>query len=263
MSPKGFRITPAAGPVHRLEASLRKFSYAPHRHDTYTLAITLEGVQSFTYRGARRQSLPGGLVVLHPDELHDGRAEDEQGFRYRSISLDPQLFQQILAGAELPFISNGVSSDPCLLKSVQPLLADLQRPLEQAAMDDAIYEIVTRMSELAGVRRRIKLADHRAAERAREFLLVAWDQPVSLEMLEQHAERDRWRLSRDFRVVFGTSPYRFLLMRRLQQAQALIAQGHALADVAARCLFADQSHMTRSFRKAFGITPRLWLQGQG
>lgn len=244
----------------RLEASLRKFSYAPHRHDTYTLAITLEGVQSFMYRGARRQSPPGGLVVLHPDELHDGRAEGEQGFRYRSISLDPHLFQQILAGAELPFISGGVSSDPCLLKAVQPLLADLQRPLEQAAMDDAMYAIVTRMSELAGFRRRIKLADHRAAERARDYLLAAWDQPVSLEMLEQQAERDRWKLSRDFRAVFGTSPYRFVLMRRLDKAQALIAQGHALADVAASCLFADQSHMTRSFRKAFGITPRLWLR---
>ncbi len=253
-------MTPSAGPLQRLEASLRNFSYAPHRHDTYTLAITLEGVQSFMYRGAQRQSLPGGLVILHPDELHDGRAVGDQGFRYRSISLAPHLFQQILAGSELPFMRGGVSSDPGLFKAVAPLLADLRRPLEQMEMDDAIYEIVTRMSELAGLSRRVKQADHQAAECARDYLVAAWDQAVSMESLEQHAGRDRWKLSRDFRTLFGTSPYRFLLMRRLDKAQQLIAQGHALADVAARCLFADQSHLTRSFRKAFGATPGLWLQ---
>ncbi|HWU35634.1 MAG TPA: helix-turn-helix domain-containing protein [Methylovorus sp.] len=38
-------------------------------------------------------------------------------------------------------------------------------------------------------------------------------------------------------------------------ARKLIAQGHKLSDVASLCGFADQSHLTRSFRKKIGVTP--------
>lgn len=69
----------------------------------------------------------------------------------------------------------------------------------------------------------------------------------------------RWKLSRDFRELFGTSLYRFLVMRRLECAQDMMQQGQALADVAATCHFADQSHLTRQFRKAFGVNPSRWI----
>ena len=43
-------------------------------------AITIAGVQAFRYRGAGRQSLPGEVFVLHPDETHDGRAGTQPAF---------------------------------------------------------------------------------------------------------------------------------------------------------------------------------------
>jgi hypothetical protein len=36
--------------------------------------VTERGVQGFDYRGRSDVSLPGEVVILHPDELHDGRA---------------------------------------------------------------------------------------------------------------------------------------------------------------------------------------------
>jgi AraC-like DNA-binding protein len=106
----------------------------------------------------------------------------------------------------------------------------------------------------------MKPLDYCAAERAREFLIDHWDRHVSLVCLEQASGRDRWKLSRDFRALFGTSPYRYLLMRRLERARGMLAAGHAPADVAAACRFADQSHFTRHFRNAFGVTPGKWAR---
>ena len=82
---------------------------------------------------------------------------------------------------------------------------------------------------------------------------------MSLGDLERISGRDRWKLSRDFRTLFGTSPYRYLIMRRLDQARKRILDGESLAGVAADCDFADQSHMTRHFKKAYGMTPKRWL----
>lgn len=61
------------GKIERIEAYFGGYGYAPHRHDTYAIGLTLAGVQSFQYRRAQRHSLPGTILVLHPDELHMAR----------------------------------------------------------------------------------------------------------------------------------------------------------------------------------------------
>lgn len=40
----------------------------------------MTGVQAFKYRGAMRYSLPGQVLILHPEEVHDGHCYDEAGF---------------------------------------------------------------------------------------------------------------------------------------------------------------------------------------
>ena len=69
----------------------RGHAFAPHRHDTYAIGLTLAGVQAFTYRGEIRRCMPGEAFVLHPDEKHDGRPGDERGFGYRVAYIDPAL----------------------------------------------------------------------------------------------------------------------------------------------------------------------------
>jgi AraC-like DNA-binding protein len=57
------------------------------------------------------------------------------------------------------------------------------------------------------------------------------------------------------RLLCGTSPYRYLLMRHLDFARAQISRHRPLVDVALEADFADQAHFTRMFKAAFGITP--------
>ena len=250
----------APGEQLRMEAFIAGVGYAPHRHDSYAIALTLQGVQSFRYRGNEQHSLPGGVVVMHPDELHDGHAGTGEGMRYRALYVEPFVIQQILGGKALPFLERGVSTDPRLARAVMPLLADCTRPLDALEHQDKLYDLATSLDAVCGRgARNVARADYQAASRARDFLLAHWDEPVTLPMLARVTQRDRWQLSRDFRVAFGTSPYRYLGMRRLERARAMIAAGHTIADAAARCTFADQSHLTRQFRKAFGMTPRQWI----
>ncbi|MGO7422525.1 helix-turn-helix domain-containing protein, partial [Rhizobium ruizarguesonis] len=50
-----------------------------------------------------------------------------------------------------------------------------------------------------------------------------------------------------------------LLMRRLQRARAMIGAGEGISEVAAATGFADQSHLNRHFKKAYGMTPGQWV----
>ncbi len=92
------RLAQSPSQTERIEAFFGGHGYEPHRHDTYAIGQTIAGVQSFHYRGGLQHSLPGGTMVLHPDEIHDGEAGTEAGFHYRMVYIEPALIQKILGG---------------------------------------------------------------------------------------------------------------------------------------------------------------------
>jgi AraC-like DNA-binding protein len=252
--------TPQAGGIERIEAFFHDAAYNLHRHDTYAIGRTLSGVQRFHYRRSLRDSLPGGTIVIHPDEAHDGEAGTEEGFHYRMIYIEPALFQQALGGKSLPFIEGGLSRDPRLFKATETLLQAIDCPLDQMEQDDAIFDLAIALDAVSGARATQRIADFQAAERARQYLHDYLDQAVTLDELASASGRDKWSLSRDFRALYGTSPHRYLTMRRLDRVRQLAAQGLRLVDASAAAGFTDQSHMSRHFMKAWGVSPSRWLK---
>ena len=253
------RATPSTK-MERIEAYFRRHGYTPHRHDTYAIGHTLAGVQSFHYRQSKRHSLPGGTMVLHPDEIHDGEAGTQAGFHYRMLYIEPSLIQQMLGGEPLPFISGGLSPDSRLFSATRRLLHSLESPLDPLEEDDAIYDLAQALRLTAGTHRGRRAFDYAAAERARMFIHDALEQAITLDDLERASGRDRWSLSRDFRALYGTSPYRYITQRRLAAVRTRLLAGQSLSDAALASGFFDQSHMTRLYTQTFGISPARWLK---
>lgn len=249
--------------MERIEAFFSGHGFTPHRHDTYAIGYTLSGVQSFRYRRAQRHSLPGNTLVLHPDEVHDGQAGTDAGFRYRMAYIEPALIQQVLGGKPLPFIAGGLSSDPRLHHAARALLCNLESVLEPLEQDDLIYDLAHALDQAAGQGLTRKALDFVAAERARAFIHSALDRVITLDELSQACSRDRWRLSRDFRALYGTSPYRYITQRRLDLARAMLLAGHSLTEAALSAGFFDQSHMSRHFMQSYGVSPGRWLRRLG
>jgi AraC-like DNA-binding protein len=270
-SPDWIRQTGALGGVALLEAWFQGPAYRRHRHDTYAIGVTESGVQAFGYRGATHVSLPGQVVVLHPDEPHDGYAGSDAGFGYRLLYVEPALIFEavrVLSGHRqgLPFVRDPVVTNTTLAVAIRAAFQDGHEPL---AMDDLVLHLATGLlaedssSEDAHRPRRLDVA---AIERARQFLDVETTRVVRNWELETLTGLTRYDLARQFRAVVGASPYRYSLMRRLGFARAQIANGQPLAAVAFAAGFADQAHFTRQFTAAFGITPARYgalIAGEG
>lgn len=252
------RSEPAGG-VERIEAFFHGNAYWMHRHDTYAIGVTLAGVQCFHYRRSLRSSLPGQTMVLHPDEAHDGQAGTNEGFRYQMIYVQPAAIQEVLGGRPLPFIEGGITNNPRLFEATKTALRQMRGDAEPIERDDALAGLALALDSASGARPTRKSANFAAAQRAREYLHASCTHSVTLDEVAAVSGRDRWSLSRDFSMFYGTSPYRYLIMRRLEIARAMMLRGASLADVAAAAGFADQSHLTRHFRHAYGIPPARWL----
>lgn len=250
----------APGEFERLEAFFNGAAYAPHRHDTYAIGLTLEGKQGFNYRGSLRYNEAGRCLIIHPDELHDGQAGTDIGMRYRVGYIDPVQIQSILGGKALPFIENGISDDPRLYQAVLGLLGEMDNDISGLRYQDALFDLANAMELVSDDKQQTKQSfNYQAAEMARQYIADNLEQSISLDKLEAITGRDRWKLSRDFRTLFGTSPYRYLIMRRLEQAREMMVKGVNLVEVASNCDFSDQSHMNRHFKKTYGVSPKKWM----
>ncbi|MGO4133104.1 AraC family transcriptional regulator [Rhizobium brockwellii] len=260
-SGNGILAAPAFPGIERIEAQFSGNAFEPHRHDTYALGVTLKGVQTFRYRGERRFSLPGQVIVLHPDEEHDGGAGTEDGLQYRMLYLEPSLLMECLEAEKigLPFVDQPVIADDALVQVLLAALGELNRELDELFVDDFVGRVAGGLSRHSQVRRRaLGTIAWRQVRAARDYLEAHALRPVRSDELESITGLDRFALSRHFRTAFATSPHRYMLMRRLQKAKALIGEGESFADVAVATGFADQAHFIRHFKKAYGVTPGRW-----
>lgn len=248
--------------LERLEAWFGGVAYARHRHDTYAIGLTVQGVQRFTYRGASVASLAGQVLVLHPDEPHDGRAGTTEGFGYRIVYVDPVRIADAvhaIAGRArpLPFAASAVSCNPTIARALADAFRERPEPL---AVDGIVFDLARGLLEEetspgAGPVV-VRHVDRPALERARQFLDAERFRVVHSSEIEAVTGLSRFELARQFRGRFGTSPYRYLLMRRLDAARALLRDRRTgLAELAFDVGFADQAHFTRAFKTAYGLTP--------
>jgi len=220
----------------------------------------MRGVQTFWYRGGERASLAGQVIVLHPDEVHDGGAGTEAGLIYRMLYIEPTLIGQALGdGAELPFVADPVVGDPGLRAALLRTLGKLDSEIDCLAVDQLVAELVeglTRHARAPRPRNAPIAVD--ALRRSRGFLDASISETVTSTDLEAISGLDRFTLTRQFKSAFGTSPHRYLVMRRLGRGRQLLTDGLAIAEAAMAAGFGDQSHFHRQFAKAYGMTPGQW-----
>jgi AraC-like DNA-binding protein len=246
--------------VQVLQAWFAGHGFDRHRHDTYAIGLTDVGVQAFDYRGVVEVSTPGQVVVLHPDEPHDGRAGTADGFGYRIVYVAPARVAEAARAIRgrpgpLPFVRAPVGANARLAAAI---VAAFRHGSEPLAVDELILHLTEALIDAdpsaAGAVAPARL-DPSAVGRARHFLDATTTRVVRSAELEAVSGLSRYELARQFRAALGTSPYRYSLMRRLDGARRQLVGSRPLADVALASGFADQAHFSRVFKSTLGLTP--------
>jgi AraC-like DNA-binding protein len=245
--------------VELLQAWFGGRGFAPHRHDTYGICITDRGLQEFDYRGSVERSLPGQVTILHPDEKHDGRAGTDGGFGYHIVYVDPARIGEALNAitgrpTPLPFARAPVADRPLLARAIRDAFRSGLEPLARDALivrfaQGLLAEDASVSSEGPPLR-----LDSAALARARDLLESRHAVVRSVE-LESVAGLSRFELARQFRALYGTSPYRYSVQRRLDFAREELQRGQPLVQAALAAGFADQAHFTRMFASVYGMPP--------
>jgi AraC-like DNA-binding protein len=252
-----FRPEGLAG-IEALHASFVRHAYRPHSHPTWTIAVVERGAARFEVDDTHQRAAQGQLFVLEPEAVHTGMAAVPEGWTYKVLYVAPDLLSDWdERDAPAPRAAQWVVfEDPAL----HARLLRAHHALTRApglALDTAVLEAVDglRPHLRPGPPARRGGREHAAVRRAREHLRERWADPVSLADLASAAGLSRFELARRFRAETGMPPHAYQLDLRIGQARRLLTAGHAPAEVALDCGFADQAHLTRVFRRTVGVTP--------
>ncbi|MCY1277000.1 HTH-type transcriptional activator RhaS [compost metagenome] len=250
------------GGLELLSARYIEHRFAPHVHDGYAIAVIEAGAERYRYRGVDHLAPAGSLALINPDEVHTGSKGHDEGWRYRvfypeAAQVRAVLDELELSVAGLPALRGSVHRDLDLVQgflSLHRLLEGQASALEQqTAWREALLALFRRHAQLPepGMPGREPLAVLRAKELLRERLA----EPPSLEELAAAVSLSPFHFARTFRRATGMPPHAWLKQQRLDQARALLKAGCAPSHVAAQLGYADQSHLTRQFKQAYGVAP--------
>jgi AraC family transcriptional regulator len=110
-----------------------------------------------------------------------------------------------------------------------------------------------------------------SAERQDQALL-AWQMRRVESHIEEHIEQQirvadlsgivdlsEAHFSRAFRLAYGEPPHAYIVRRRVElAAQLMLAGCEPLSEIALKCGFHDQAHLSKQFRQMTGETPAAW-----
>jgi AraC-like DNA-binding protein len=251
-----------------LNAHFTQHRFERHSHETYSIGFTRSGVQTFECRGTRHASVAGGVILFNPDETHDGSRGSDVGFGYSILYVDRALVQAWTdraagLGSTSHYFKKPVVRDlqgELLLHRAVAAVAERQESLHaEERTAAAMVTLLGRHGETAAHWRACQDAGRVRMARVRDYLDAHFAEDVTVETLATQAGLSRAHLTRAFTTTFGIAPHAYLNMVRVRHAQKALVRGEPLADVAAACGFADQSHLSRRFKGQVGLSPGRWL----
>ena len=250
----------AWGGVELTTATYRMHRFPMHSHPETHIALVERGRYAFQRGGLSHVARTGDLVVMGPDDPHDGQAVDPDGYSYLQVLIPPALWSQITPEA---CGSHQWPSAPVLRS---PVLARLIRRIFSAAdaggepLDSALSQLTSQTVTHAEGGKCQHRAQSHLLRYAQDIMQAKFSEPLTLAHVSEATGVDRFLLYRMFRQSYGVGPHEWLVSLRLRHARRWLSAGTPPAEVSSRCGFADQSHLTRCFKKHYGITPGAFLR---
>jgi len=232
-------------------------TFARHSHDECVIGVNLIGEEHVWLDRKTFDAGPGTITLYNPGQIQGGGAAEDQPWRFVSLYAAADQLATDLGLAHLEF-DRSLCFQPELAMKLASAIGDslsadeLTRELSEESLVMLLGEVVS----CSGVRLPGSAAmGGGMVAKAQQLLADQLHQSVALETLGDELGLSKFHLLRAFQKETGLSPRQWAMQLRTRRAKAMLRAGMAASQVAHALGFADQSHLNRHFRAAYGITP--------
>ncbi|MBD9413140.1 AraC family transcriptional regulator [Pseudomonas sp. PDM16] len=231
--------------------------FEKHSHDEFVIGANLLGDEHIWLDGRQFSAGVGAITTYNPGDIQGGGAAEGQPWRYVSLYVPAAQLAASLGRSELQF-ERPLQQAPALAhelaRAVEACLSE--DPLLRERGEEGVTLLLGSIASGAGVRLSAERhMGHAAVTRLQELLAQNLESTPSLEQMAAELGLSKFHLLRSFQKHTGLSPRQWAMQLRTRRAQGLLRLGLPAGEVAYSLGFADQSHLNRHFRAAYGISP--------
>lgn len=233
-----------------------------HSHAEHQFVLPSRGFAGVRSRGATERMVAGRLGMVPAEIPHAVlRLEDDAG---PSVTRMMYLPPTALSGDRDEFRSFE-TADGAMDAAFLRLHLAVSEGAARLEQDVRLAEFLGRLRpsrrvSSAGISRQSS-RESPGIEEAREYLRAHFAENVSLKELALVARLSPNYLNAVFSREVGLPPYAYQKQLRLAEARRLIARGTELGRAALETGFADQSHLSRAFKRMYGVSPGRYGRG--
>lgn len=264
-------LAPETRSIELIAADYVAQRFAPHWHTGFALGTVTRNMQRFAANGRDWVVQQGDLILLNPGQVHDGSSMHPEGWSSRMAYIPEAALIQLMGGCpqadrpSLRFVTP-VVHDPALAELFTRWHEETQ--LHQTAGDASLLRALIKVVAVRWMRpaapsprsspdpfeQAIDLSEclRRLSEAEAE---AAWD----LASRGAVSRSTQWRRSRS---QWGMSRQALKSHLRVVHAKQALASGCSVIDAALGAGYYDQSHFTRRFCAAYGMTPGQFRSAQ-
>ncbi|WP_394841413.1 AraC family transcriptional regulator [Pendulispora brunnea] len=224
---------------------------ATHMHHAMHIVLALEGSLAITAKGSAPIRAAG--VLTAPDVPH---ALDAEGVEVLLVFLEPE--------SDVGSALRAVLSGPVRVVSPEErdqLVGDADPMSIMQSGGVAWTERAANVLGGAPAREAPRPMHPRVRKLLKLLRTMPPESDTSLEGLAEAVSLSPGRLMHAFSDSIGVPLRPYLAWLKLQRAAAAIVSGMPLAQAAHAAGFADAAHMTRTFRRMFGMSPSVLIRG--
>lgn len=236
-----------------------------HHHDFYEVYYFLGGKVEYLVEGRSYTLLSDDILLIDPMELHRPNVAPDEAYERIVLWISREYLAAIAPEADLAHhcFATGRNLYHCVHTQIPVLI---QRLAQKAADNAPGSELVARglLLELMGELLRLTSGGEREMAGREDAPLVSeilryigahYSEPLTLDSLAARFFISKSHLSHLFRRSVGTSLYRYVVLKRLQHARQMLAEGANPGVVFQNCGFRDYANFYRAFRDVYGISP--------
>lgn len=238
---------------------MRSSKKEKHYHSYWEIYYLVEGVCSFFIDSKAYRLTAGDVALFPPGIIHKANYETPTFSRlliYCDAALIPASAEPMIRQFPV-FPWDEETGD-----RIRTLFEAIGR--EYANPDDFSGDLIqSKLGELVVLIARHSGSAHRpkgespVVEQAVDYIRSHYTEPVSLGDVAGHCFVSREHLSRLFKRETGFNLSEYLMIYRLQKAEALLRREPRLriSEVARRCGFSDSNYFSKAFHKVYGTSP--------
>ena len=251
-----------------LRATYVTHSFSPHAHEGFAIGVVNRGAAATRYRHQHYQIPTGAIIVINPGELHTGEPGSDLGWAYRMFYPRADLLQQISSEVadrphDVPFFPSPVIADDFLAHWLNYLHMVLETQSSPIVERESLFlwlmtELVLRHADDPPSLGKVH-EERKCVARVRDYIETHYAEDISLQQLAQLVNFNSCYLLRLFTKSLGLPPHAYLNQVRIRHAKRLLAGGYPISEAACQTGFVDQSHLTKRFKRVYGITPGQYV----